>query len=59
MVGCLILIAAAFVGVEIFFRMRLEALLGPSLHPLVVFLYHLLTATQFLRPCAADVRGPF
>jgi len=43
-VGCLILIAAAFVGVEIFFRMRLEALLGPSFHSLVVFLYHLLTA---------------
>ena len=43
-VGCLILIAAAFVGVEIFFRQRLEALLGPSLHSLVVFLYHLLTA---------------
>ncbi len=43
-VGCLILMAAAFVGVEIFFRMRLEALLGPSFHSLVVFLYHLLTA---------------
>ena len=43
-VGCLILIAAAFVGVEIFFRVRLSAMLGPSLHPLVVFLYHLLTA---------------
>ena len=43
-VGCLILIAAGFVGVEIFFRQRLEILLGPSLHPLVVFLYHLLTA---------------
>jgi YihY family inner membrane protein len=43
-VGCLILIAGGFVGVEIFFRQRLEILLGPSLHPLVVFLYHLLTA---------------
>ena len=42
--GCLILIAATFVGVEIFFRMRLEALLGHSFHPLVVFLYHALTA---------------
>ena len=43
-VGCLILIAAAFVGVEIFFRKRLEALLGPSLHSEVTLLYHLLTA---------------
>ena len=43
-VGSLILIGAGFVGVEIFFRVRLDALLGPSLHPLVVFLYHLLTA---------------
>jgi YihY family inner membrane protein len=43
-VGCLILIAATFVGVEIFFRKRLDALLAPSLHFLVVFLYHLLTA---------------
>ena len=42
--GGLILIAAAFVGVEILFRKRLEALLGPSLHSLVAFLYHLLTA---------------
>jgi YihY family inner membrane protein len=43
-VGGLILIAAAFVGVEILFRQRLEALLGPSMQSLVVFLYHLLTA---------------
>jgi len=43
-VGCLILIAGGFVGVEIFFRLRLEALLGPSMHFLVQFLYHLLTA---------------
>ena len=43
-VGCLILIGAAFVAVEILFRRRLEAMLGPSLHSLVVFLYHLLTA---------------
>jgi YihY family inner membrane protein len=42
--GCLILISATFVGVEILFRRRLEALLGPSFHPLVLFLYHLLTA---------------
>ena len=42
--GCVILIGAAFVGVEIFFRKELEAILGPSLHPLGVFLYHLLTA---------------
>ena len=45
-VGCLILIAAAFVGVEIFFRRRLEALLGLSLHSLVTLMYHLLTATS-------------
>jgi membrane protein/epoxyqueuosine reductase len=43
-VGCLALIAAAFVGVEIYFRSRLEALLGPSWHPLTIFLYHLLTS---------------
>jgi membrane protein/epoxyqueuosine reductase len=43
---CLILIATAFVGVEIFFREQLEALLGRSLHPLGVFLYHFLTATS-------------
>ncbi len=46
MVGCLILIAAAFVGVEILFRERLDVWLGPSLHFLVVFLYHLLTAVS-------------
>jgi len=44
--GCLILISAAFVGVEILFRKRLEALLGPSFHSLVVSLYHYLTATS-------------
>jgi membrane protein/epoxyqueuosine reductase len=44
MVGFLILIAAAFVGVEIYFRQRMQALLGPTLHWLVLFLYHLLTA---------------
>jgi membrane protein/epoxyqueuosine reductase len=43
-VGCLILIAAVFVGVEIVFRKRMDIWMGPSLHPLVVFLYHLLTA---------------
>jgi YihY family inner membrane protein len=42
--GFLILIGAAFVGVEILFRIWLDELLGPSFHPLVVFLYHLLTA---------------
>ncbi len=46
MVGCLTLIAAASVAVEIVFRKRLEVLLGPSLHFLVVFLYHLLTAAS-------------
>jgi membrane protein/epoxyqueuosine reductase len=44
--GCVILTATAFVGVEVLFRQRLEALLGPSFRPLVVFLYHLLTATS-------------
>jgi len=43
-VGCLILISAAFVALGIFFRRRLEAWMGPSLHSLVVFLYHLVTA---------------
>jgi len=43
-VGCLILISAAFVAVGIFLRRRLEAWLGPSLHSLVAFLYHFLTA---------------
>ena len=44
MAGCLILIATVSVGVEILFRQRLEILLGPSLHFLGVFLYHLLTS---------------
>jgi membrane protein/epoxyqueuosine reductase len=44
--GCVILIATAFVGVEILFRRRLEILLGPSFHSLVVFLYHVLTAVS-------------
>jgi membrane protein len=43
-VGCLILLAGGLVGVEIFLRRRLEIMLGPSLHPLVIFLYHLFTA---------------
>jgi membrane protein/epoxyqueuosine reductase len=43
-VGSVILIAAAFVGVEIYFRARLSVILGPSLHPLVIFLYRMLTA---------------
>jgi membrane protein/epoxyqueuosine reductase len=42
--GGLMLIAATFVGVELLFRIRLDALVGPSFHPLVVFLYRLLTA---------------
>lgn len=42
-VGCLILIAAAFVAVEVFFRIHLDSILGPSLHPLAVFIYDLLT----------------
>jgi membrane protein/epoxyqueuosine reductase len=42
--GSVILIAVALVAVEIMFRRQLEAFLGPSWHPLGVFLYHLLTA---------------
>jgi membrane protein/epoxyqueuosine reductase len=42
-VGCLALVAGAFVGVELFFRSRLEAMLGPAWRPVTVFLYHLLT----------------
>lgn len=45
-VGCLIMIAGGFVGIEILFRQRLEALLGPSLRFLAIFLYHLLTAAS-------------
>ena len=43
-VGCLILISAAFVALGIYLRRHLEVLLGPSLHSLAVFLYHLTTA---------------
>jgi membrane protein/epoxyqueuosine reductase len=43
-VGCQILISAALVAVGIYFRQRLEALLGSSLHSPVAFFYHLLTA---------------
>lgn len=43
-VGSLVMVATAFVGVELYSRARLDAMLGASLHPLVVFLYHLLTA---------------
>ena len=42
--GCLILIATAFVGVEILFRRWMIGLLGPSYQFLTSFLYHLLTA---------------
>lgn len=45
-VGCLILVAAAFVGVEILFRQRMGVLMGPSLHFAVMFLYRLLTAVS-------------
>jgi membrane protein len=43
-VGFLILIAAAFVGVELFLRNRLEVILGHSFHPLSILIYHILTA---------------
>ena len=46
MTDCLILAATAFVTFEILFRKRLGALLDPSLHVLVVFLYSLLTAAS-------------
>ena len=45
-VGCLIFISAAVVALEIYFRNWLGGLLAPSLHPLVVFIYHLMTATS-------------
>jgi membrane protein len=45
-VGCLALIATVSVGVEIFLRARLEAVLGPSWHSVTVFLYHLLTSVS-------------
>ena len=43
-VGCLTLVATTSVGLEILFRKRVDVLLGHSLHFLVIFLYHLLTA---------------
>jgi membrane protein len=43
-VGFLILVAAGFVTVEAFLRNQLEVILGPSLHPITVFVYHVLTA---------------
>ena len=39
-VGCLILLSTAFVAVGIILRRRLDVFLGPSLHPLAVFIYH-------------------
>jgi YihY family inner membrane protein len=45
-VACLILISTGVVAVEILFRNWLGRLLAPSLHPLVVFIYHLLTAAS-------------
>jgi YihY family inner membrane protein len=46
MVGCLILIATASVGGEIIIRKKLDFLLGHTLHFLVSFLYHTLTAVS-------------
>jgi YihY family inner membrane protein len=43
-VGCLILLSTLVVAGEIFFRNWLASLLPPSLHPLVVFIYHLTAA---------------
>jgi YihY family inner membrane protein len=43
-VGCLILISATLVSLEILFRNWLRLLLGLSLRPLVTLLYHLMTA---------------
>lgn len=43
-VGCLLSIATASVGLEIVVRKQLTLLLGPSLHFLVMFIYHVLTA---------------
>ncbi len=43
-VGSLILISTAFVGLGPLFRRRLEVMLGPHLHSPAIFLYHTLTA---------------
>jgi len=43
-VGCLILLSTLLVAGEILFRNWLGGLLGHSLHPLVVFIYHLMAA---------------
>jgi membrane protein len=43
-VGCLILLSTLLVAGEIFFRNWLGSLLPASLHPLVVFIYHLTAA---------------
>lgn len=45
-VGCLLMVATASVGVEIFIRHRLNEWLGPPLHFVGVFLYHLVTAVS-------------
>jgi len=45
-VACLILISTGVVAVEILFRDWLGRALPPSLHWLVVFIYHLMTATS-------------
>jgi YihY family inner membrane protein len=43
-VCCLLLLSTLLVAAEILFRNWLGRLLAPSLHPLVVFLYHLMAA---------------
>jgi YihY family inner membrane protein len=43
-VGCLMLLSTLRVAGEIFLRNWLASLLPPSLHPLVVFIYHLMAA---------------
>jgi membrane protein len=45
-VGCLLMVATASVGIEIVIRHRLNEWLGPPLHFLGVFLYHVVTAVS-------------
>jgi len=45
-VGCLLMVATASVGGELLIRHRLDVLMGPGLHFLGRFLYHLVTAVS-------------
>ncbi len=43
-VGCMLLMSTAFVGLGSIFRRRLVFVMGPHLHSSAIFLYHMLTA---------------